>query len=76
LSQEENDALGKYASKNSKHLTGEAIDLIDMRLGYLLGNENKNHKFFKDLEELANKYELKWGGNFKSRWDPHHIEAR
>lgn len=70
---DENMALVKkgYASRNSKHLTGHAVDLIDRKTGY---SNDRNHKYYKDLERLAKQNGLNWGGNFSARWDPCHIE--
>ena len=70
---EENDVLvakGK-ASRTSLHLEGKGLDLIDRVVGY---TNNKSHKFYKDLEELAKKEGLVWCGSFTQRWDPCHIE--
>lgn len=69
----ENAALvrAKVASKNSKHLLGKAVDLIDRSVGY---SEDRNHPFYKDLEAASNKYGVRWGGDFSTRWDPCHIE--
>jgi len=73
---QENDKLVRagLASKHSKHLIGKACDLAERTLGNAMVNHN--HKFYKDLEELAKKEGLIWGGNFKGRWDPCHIEIR
>jgi hypothetical protein len=70
---EENDRLHKkgHASRNSKHLEGLAVDLINRRIGY---SENPQEPYYLKLEELAEKYNLRWGGHFKHRWDPNHIE--
>ena len=69
----ENDALVAkgMASKTSKHLNGKGLDLIDRVVGY---TDNKSHKFYKDLKELAKQESLVWGGEFNQRWDPCHIE--
>lgn len=72
----QNDALvrtGK-ASPHSKHLVGKACDLAERTLGNAM--KEHNHKFYKDLSELAKQEGLIWGGDFKSRWDPCHIEIR
>jgi len=72
---EENDKLIKmgHASENSKHLDGKAVDLINRKIGY---SENRNEPYYKRLEELAIEYNLIWGGNFRHRWDPNHLESR
>ncbi len=73
--QKENDDLVKkgVASRASKHLSGEAADLIDRKVGYTM---NRNHQYYKDLSELSKKDGLIWGGNFTQRWDPCHIEKK
>ncbi len=72
-SYEENRVLADagLASKNSKHLTGRALDLIDQRLLY---NFTPGHKYAQDLGRIAKSVGLIWGGDFISRWDPCHIE--
>lgn len=57
----QNDALGKNASKTSKHLLGLAVDIIDTTVGY---NIAFSHPFCKDLERFCINYGLYWGGNF------------
>lgn len=71
--QVENDALVKQgrASPNSKHLTGEAVDLIDTRIGY---SNNPNEPYYNDLESTVKGEGLTWGGNWTSPWDPTHFE--
>lgn len=71
----ENDALveKKLASPSSKHLKGRAVDLVDRQTGY---SNDRNHKFYKDLSAIAKRLNLRWGGDFSSRWDPCHIEMR
>ncbi|MEQ9437490.1 MAG: M15 family metallopeptidase [Cyclobacteriaceae bacterium] len=72
---EENDDLVKkgFASKNSKHLDGKALDLIDRKVGY---SADRNHEYYKHLEEVTKEVGVKWGGSFRERWDPCHIEAK
>ena len=71
--QQNEDLVRKgVASRTSKHLFGKAVDLIDRNVGY---SDNKLHKFYSDLAELAKKEGLVWGGDFVRRWDPCHIEA-
>lgn len=60
-----------FASLNSKHLDGKALDLIDRRVGY---DNNPSHKYYQDLRKIAKSIGLVWGGEFMSRWDPCHIE--
>ncbi len=71
----ENDILVKkgVASRISQHLFGKAVDLIDRTVGY---TENRSHKFYQDLSELAKKEDVIWGGDFVARWDPCHIEKK
>jgi hypothetical protein len=70
---EENDVLvGRgTASATSKHLTGEAVDLIYRADPY---PNDRNHPYYRDLEKEVKKRGLIWGGDFKSRWDPTHFE--
>lgn len=68
----ENNALTpRYASKISKHLSGKAMDLIDKRTGY---SDHPGHKYYQDLSQVAKEEGLVWGGTFKVRWDPCHVE--
>ena len=62
-----------YASKNSLHLTGKAVDIIDTSVLY---SNNHNHPYYQDLASAAKRYNVKWGGNFLARWDPCHIEMQ
>jgi len=50
--QARNDRLVR-AGLASKHLIGKACDLAEKTLGNAI--VNRNHKFYKDLEELATK---------------------
>lgn len=71
----ENDVLvaeGK-ASPTSKHLTGEAVDLIDRVVSY---TDDRNHAYYKHLKAACAKHGAKWGGDFGARWDPTHFEAQ
>ncbi len=71
----ENDALVKKgrAKKTSKHLDGKALDLIDRNVAY---TNDKNHEYYKDLEQISKEVGITWGGWWKSPWDPCHIEAK
>lgn len=72
---EENDRLVEkgMASSESKHLHGKGVDLINRKIGY---SEKRDEPYYKRLKELATKYNLIWGGDFSTRWDPNHIESR
>jgi hypothetical protein len=72
---EENDALVERgtASKTSKHLDGKGVDLINRDDPY---PDDKNHPYYKDMEATAKEVGVTWGGDFKSRWDPTHFEAK
>jgi len=77
----QNDALGKNASKHSKHLRGLAVDIVDTKTYWNISYGNFNHPFCKDLERLCVKHGVYWGGNFirknpKYRWDPCHFESK
>ena len=67
----ENDALGGNASKNSLHLTGRALDILDERILY---NIAPGDKYAVDLAGIAKKHGLRWGGSFMGRWDPTHVD--
>jgi hypothetical protein len=72
--QAENNALvakGR-ASPNSKHLTGEAVDLINRDIGY---SNNANEPYYKDLEAAVKAEGLAWGGDWSAPWDPNHFEV-
>jgi len=77
----QNDALGKNASKTSRHLLGLAVDIIDIKVGYNIAYKHFSHPFCKDLERLCIKHNVYWGGNFvrknpKYRWDPCHFQEK
>lgn len=72
----QNDKLvaeGK-ASKNSKHLSGKALDVICNRVGYSYPND-RDFIYYKDLDKAVKQVDgLVWGGDFETRWDPTHFE--
>lgn len=70
---EENMALYHqgYAALNSKHLTGDAMDIIDRRVAY---GGLSDHPYYRDVQSAAHRYGLRWGGDFSGRWDPTHVE--
>ena len=72
-SYEENKALADagFAKRDSAHLTGRALDLIDQRLAY---NFSPGHQYAQDLSRIAKSVGLIWGGDWISPWDPCHIE--
>ena len=74
-SEEENNALVERgtASKTSKHLDGQAVDLVNRDDPY---PADKNNPYYKDMESTAKEVGVTWGGDFKSRWDPTHFEAK
>jgi hypothetical protein len=72
---EENQILVEegLASPTSKHLTGDAVDLINRANPY---PSDRNNPYYLDLRDAVSAEGLVWGGNFKSRWDPTHFECR
>jgi RHS repeat-associated protein len=65
------------ASPTSKHLTGEAVDLINRANPY---PNDPNNAYYLDLRDAAQKEGLVWGGFcwgdcVHNRWDPTHFEA-
>jgi hypothetical protein len=69
--QAENDSLLPFSSRSSQHLHGRALDIIDERLLY---NVAPGDKYSTDLERIAKKHGLVWGGSFMNKWDPTHVE--
>lgn len=70
---EQNQALVDrgMASPTSKHLSGEALDIVDRSIGY----DNANYpEYNAAVQQAAASAGLTWGGNFTNRWDPNHIE--
>ena len=61
------------ASRNSLHLTGDALDFVNREIGY----DNINYpEYNAAVEQAAKNAGVIWGGDFKSRWDPNHIELK
>lgn len=72
----QNDKLVKQgvASKNSRHLHCEALDIIYNKSSEAY-SKDPNHPYYLDLRDAVKKVRgLRWGGNFKKRWDPTHFE--
>jgi hypothetical protein len=63
-------AVGYSPGMNSKHLIGEAADVIDLRWGWSRG---KQDPFFLDLRDSALSRGLEWGG-FWTNQDVAHIQ--
>lgn len=59
------------ASRDSLHLTGRALDLIDRAWLY---DAPHNHPYYMQLRAAAHANGLRWGGDFMSRWDPTHVD--
>jgi hypothetical protein len=71
----------------SKHLTGEAIDLRDKRIGAEPPSA-RSVKYARDLGAASKSYGLGWGGDWFTKggkpaswspgigWDPHHIQIQ
>ena len=71
---------GKSRTMRSLHLVGKAIDVApvllysDSRVQELTWD--KAHPSWEILGELADKWELNWGGRWKNFQDFPHLEAR
>lgn len=65
---------GNSQTLNSRHLTGQALDIVDRRYGWDKGNKADREKFWNALGEAATKQGLEWGGNWKSFRDTAHIQ--
>lgn len=77
---EENEALVEkgLASPTSKHLTGNAVDLVNRANPY---PNDPGNAYYIDLRDAVDKEGLVWGGRCwgdctKNRWDPTHFEAQ
>lgn len=71
--QQEKINTGRSSLKNpqrSKHITGQAADIIDRRYGW-----KAPQKFWDDLGELAKAQGLIWGGDWKSFKDVAHVQV-
>lgn len=66
-------AEGLSRTYKSKHLSGRARDLVafDERGNYI---KEGTHPAYQAIGQEATKRGLRWGGNFKSIYDPSHIE--
>ena len=76
----QNNALGRNASRSSKHLLGLAVDIIDTKVQWHIQRGNFGHPFCKDMDRICKKHNVYWGGNFirtnsNNRWDPCHFQA-
>jgi hypothetical protein len=71
----------------SKHITGEAIDLRDRKIG-AESPSPRSIAYANDLGSVSKSYGLGWGGDWFSKggrpaswapgigWDPHHIQTQ
>lgn len=60
----------------STHETGEALDLTVKYKGQYLGKKTpRNIWLLSGVPDIAKKYGLKWGGNFKGYFDAGHFQA-
>ncbi|MDQ6999969.1 MAG: M15 family metallopeptidase [Mariprofundus sp.] len=71
----ENNALVAkgMASRRSLHLKGLAVDFVERSIGY---NNADHPEYNAAVQQAAEHAGVRWGGSFKSRWDPNHIQAR
>jgi len=60
--------------RNSKHIQGTAVDIIDSRYGWQGPASDLNFQFWNDLGEAAKEVGLTWGGNWKTFKDVAHVE--
>ncbi len=60
--------------KNSKHVQGVAVDIIDSRYGWGGPASDLNFQFWLDLGEAAREAGLTWGGDWKTLKDVAHVE--
>ncbi|MGH7926441.1 MAG: hypothetical protein ACREQV_01420 [Candidatus Binatia bacterium] len=76
------------ATRDSKHLDGKALDVIDRSIGYAnaFGSTEQSHTTWNNaIRDAAAAYGLAWGGDFyrynthtrkwEGRWDPNHVQA-
>jgi len=65
--------LGTSWTRNSKHLTGHAIDIAPEQLLTEKLWAPKSPLWYR-LGEIGESLGLKWGGRFKGKFDPSHFE--
>ncbi len=70
--QAEKVRLGYSQTMDSRHLTGNAADIIDRGLAWTIG---KDHQYWKDLSTCAKAEDLTWGGDW-SMADVAHVELK
>lgn len=75
--QQEKIDQGRSSLKNprdSKHVQGRAVDIIDSRYGWNGPASDLDFQFWNDLGEAAREVGLVWGGDWKSFKDVAHVE--
>jgi peptidoglycan L-alanyl-D-glutamate endopeptidase CwlK len=73
--QDEKVRLGYSRTRNSRHLTGHAADIVDRRWGWGGPAASTSHQFWQDLGTAARARGLTWGGDWRSFKDVAHIEV-
>jgi RHS repeat-associated protein len=73
---------GLSSTMKSKHLTGDAIDVVDRRWGYD-DSKPSTQQFFREYGEIGQEQDLEWGGDWKPinrqkgyGWDPGHLQLK
>ena len=67
------DVIGVYGNQVVQVY---AADIVDERWGWEGPTKNLHHQFWKDLSNFAKAEGLEWGGDFKQRPDPAHVQMR
>ena len=62
-------------SRDSKHVQGLAVDIIDSRYGWAGPASDLDFQFWHDLGQAAKEVGLTWGGDWKTFKDVAHVEV-
>lgn len=75
--QREKVRKGYSKTMKSRHLHGQAVDIVDNRYRWEQGSSEERKRFWNALGLAVKQVGgLKWGGNFKSFYDPAHVQLR
>ena len=74
--QAEKVKLGYSKTMKSKHLTGDALDIVDKRYGWDGPASDVKFKFWQDLGSEAQKLGFEWGGGWQSFKDVAHVQRK
>lgn len=66
--------LGYSKTMSSRHLTGNAADIVDERWGWDGPAKDPDHAFWRDLGRAAAAEGLTWGGSWKRFKDVAHVQ--